>query len=200
MADIVTLAELKTKAGITGTANDAELTQILAEVEARFQGEIGQTLLSTIYTEIRTGDGTPMMQLYRYPIITLSSIAIENEANVTLTADQVRSSTGGTVYLLRRYFSALYPYNVTVVYTAGYANQAAIKAAMPDAWELILDSASQFWFDINSQRKGVQSQSYMDGSISFFGPQFKEKKFQDRWQQVVDKYRRRLNEAVPDVY
>jgi hypothetical protein len=204
MADIVTLAELKTKARITGSTNDAELTQIIAEVEAKFQGEIGQNLISAAYTEVRTGDGSPTMQLYRYPIVALSSIAIENEDNVTLMSDQVRCKTGagsdGIVYLLRRYFTAWYPQNITVTYVAGFTNQAAVKAAMPDAWELVLDSASQYWFDITAQQKGVQSQAYMDGSISYFGPQFKEKKFQERWKQVVDKYRRRLNEAVPDVY
>jgi len=204
MADIVTLSELKAKARITSSTNDTELTQIIAEVESKFQGEIGQPLITTAYTEVRTGDGGSIMQLYRYPIIALSSIAIENEANVPLVSDQIRYATGpgsdGILYLLRRYFTAWYPRNITVTYVAGYASQSAIKAAMPDAWELVLDAASQYWFDMNSQQKGVQSQAYMDGAISFFGPQFKDKKFQDQWSQVVSKYRRRLNEAVPDVY
>lgn len=200
MGDILALSELKTKARITGTQNDAELTQIIAEVENKFQGEIGQMLISQNYTEVRTGDGTQTLQLYRYPIVSVASIAIEGESNVTLTSDHIRYTTGagsdGILSLLHRYFTRWYPQNVTVTYTAGFSNQAAIKAAMPDAWEVCLSAASQFWFDMKSQEKGVASQAYMDGAISYIGPQFTGEKFQKQWSQAVQKYRRRKQEAV----
>jgi hypothetical protein len=195
--DIITLSELKTKARVTGSTSDTELTQIIAEVEGKFQGEIGQHLISTAYTEVRTGDGSQVLSLYRYPIITLTSIAIENEVGIAISNSEVRYGSEGVLYLINRYFTHDLPRNVTVIYTAGYATQAAVKAAMPDAWSCCLDASAQVWFDMKSREKGISSQAYMDGSISYFGVEFLSKKFiEGRWQPVVRKYARRWPAAL----
>jgi hypothetical protein len=198
--DIITLSELRTKIRV-GTGNDAELTQIIAEVEAAFQGAIRQNLISTAYIEVRTGNGAQVLNLYRYPVVSLATVAIENESNVTLTSDHIRYGTGvdsdGSLELVSRVWSVGAPRNITVSYTAGYANQAAVKAAMPDAWAALLDAAAQSWFDMKSREKGIASQSYMDGSISYFGIESLSERFREgRWDPVVKKYLRRRSMPI----
>jgi len=203
MGDILTRAELKTALRITDTDQDVELDQIIDRMESRFQGAIGQKLLSTTATEKYTGNNRRELLLRRWPLITLTSAAVENESAINVAdLNDIRYETGvgspnsggtpGILTLVRRLwtYDPSRPLNVTIVYAAGHS---AIKNDLPEVWELILDAATQLHSDMETVRKGgVSAQGFMGGSISYFVQRLFSGPFgKERWNPLVEKHRRR---------
>lgn len=199
MGDIVALSELRTKIR-RPTGDDAELNQIILEAEEAFQGAIGQKLIATNYTEVRSGDGRAFMSLKRYPVNTITSITLTGEPDIVLDATSIKFTTGvtsdGVLKLLRRTFTKGEPDNITVTYNAGFASQAVIKATMGDAWSVVLDRCAVLWMDAQTGQKGVQAQSYMDGSITYMADPAWRRKHETRWRETAGRYQRRLPSAM----
>jgi len=205
MPDIVVLADLKTALRITDSTYDTELTQILNRVEKRFQGEIGQTkLVQTTYTgEKYSGDGTTILVLRKRPLQSLTSIAIEDESAITHTdVDVLRYVTGihpdsGTLELVNgRVWTRRDPFNITVTYSAGYVST-TISSDIPDVWELLLDTASQLYTDMDVRRKGVSAQTHMSGAVTYFTEGLKSSSwYEERWEPVVRRHKRWVPVAV----
>jgi len=203
MGDILTRTDLKTALRITDTEQDVELDQIIDRMESRFQGAIGQKLLSTTATEKYTGDNQRALILRRWPIVTLTSATVENESAIDVAnTNVIRFETGpgpvnsgGTpailtlVYRLWSYDS-IRPLNVTIVYAAGHS---AIKNDLPEVWELILDASTQLHSDMETVRKGgVSAQGFMGGSISYYTQRLFSGPFgKERWDPLVQKHSRR---------
>lgn len=197
MADLVSVSEVKVALRIAAgdSTYDAELTQIIDRVEARLQGDCKRHFKKATYTnEVYDGTGTRYLQTRNYPLRALTAAAIEDEAAITVgDTDQIRYRLGaeapGLLILGRRYWTKG-TNNVTLTYDAGF-EVASIKTEAPALWDLILDASCQVWQDMINRRRGVQSQSQMDGSISYFDPIFllSERFYTLRWKPVVMAYR-----------
>jgi hypothetical protein len=193
---IVTLADFKTAIGTTANP-DAELQQMLDRVDGMIFGEVGQVLTTTTYTdEEYSGNDTPRIALAKYPITTLTSVTIENEAAVTVNSATIRVVSGVLIEFVNgRIFPRVKPNNVKVTYTAGYSS---IKTGLPEVWTLAIETATMLYSDAKAVKTGVSSQSFMDGSISFFTKEsFRSEFVRNRWDRVLGKYRRKGRSTAP---
>jgi hypothetical protein len=198
MADIVTAAEVKTALRITETTFDSEIGQLIDRIEARLQDDCQRRFKKATFTsELYSGDGTPYLVLRHYPLRALTSAAIENEGAITVAdASVIRYDIGaeadGLLELQARAWTLAKRNNVMVTYDAGF-EVASIKTEAPGIWDLILDATVHLWQDMVNRRRGVQSQSSMDGSITYFDPVLSiSKDFKSiRWDPIVNRYRRR---------
>jgi hypothetical protein len=202
MGDIVQTSDLKTALRITVSTYDAELAQLIARVEGRFQGEIGQNLATATYTSQRyTGDGQSFLQLRQYPLQTLASIAIEDESAITVSdEDVIRYTTGtgsdGVLYLMTRLWTKGKINNITATYDAGY-EASTIATDIADVWALLLDAASDLWYDADQKRQGIKAQSHMSGAVTYFTEGSRNSDWYNySWLPVVQKYMRRHAAAV----
>lgn len=194
---IVATSEMKLALRIPAadTNYDAELVQLAERIEARLEGACNRRFTSTTHTnEKYSGDGTPVLMLENYPLRTLTSAAIQDEdsiavADTTVIRYETDASSSGILELQARTWTRG-SLNVTVTYAAGFST---VKAEAPDVWELILDASVQLWQDMLNRRRGVQSQSQMDGSISYYDAVLSlSSAFQEiRWLPIVEKYKRR---------
>jgi hypothetical protein len=198
MADIVTAAEVKTALRLTESTYDTEITQLIDRIEARLQDDCQRRFKKATYTgELYSGDGTPYLMLRHYPLRTLTSAAIEGESAIAVADTSViRYQTGaeadGVLTLMARTWTKDKPDNVTVTYDAGF-EVASIKTEAPGVWELILDAVLHLWQDMLNRRRGVASQSQMDGSITYFDPvlSISGDFYRLRWNPIVMRYRKR---------
>lgn len=69
-----TLAVLKRRLGITDSAFDTVLNDILAEVSARMQDEIGHAVLQASYTDYHDGSGADTLLLRQGPLVSVASL------------------------------------------------------------------------------------------------------------------------------
>lgn len=204
VSNLVERADVKAILSIanTTTAYDAWIDAAIAAVSAAFQGAVGQDLLTATYTdETYDGTGLPVLFVKHRPVSAVSSVAIEDESAIDETDDDVfRFKTNGEFWLRggRRWTKPTGGKvgNVTVTYTAGYANVAAFKVAMPDAWSLILRTVKQWYIDDavgDPDRRGIASVAHGGGAISYFEPKaFSDKDWYDRqWKPIARKYLRR---------
>jgi len=193
VAEIVTLAELRTSLGATVSAPDAELTQLIDRVEAMAQGEDGvrQRLVSRASTEKYDGDNSSYLSLKAYPVTTLTAVTIEDEATVNVADTNVVRVWGGhSLVLISRIFPRGKPDNVTVQYTAGYTS---VKTSLPDMWALILEAAGVLYGVMKSVRSSVAAQSFADGSISYMAKTaFPREFYETRWLPTIKAHRRGL--------
>jgi len=195
---LVAVSEFKTALRVPSaeTAYDAEITQLIERVQARIEGACLRKFEKQTYTaEVHDGNDTPRLMLDNYPLRLLTSVAIEDESAITpLDADQIRYDTSASSPAILELQQRLWTRghrNVTVTYDAGFA-LASIKIEAGDLWELTLDCALQLWQDMLNRRRGVASQSQMDGSITYYDPvmTLSEAFRVTRWNPVIAKYRR----------
>lgn len=195
MADIVTVAEVKTALRISEATYDAEITQLIDRIEARLQDDCQRRFKKATYTgETYSGDNTPYLVLKRYPLRALTSVAIEGESAIAVAdASVIRYDLGAeadsVLKLMARVWTKAKPGNITATYDAGF-EVASIKIEAPGVWDLILDASVQLWQDMLNRRRGVSSQSQMDGSITYFDPLLSiSKDFKAlRWDPIVKRY------------
>jgi len=80
---IVTLAEMRTFLNLTDDENtdmDAALVAILDSYNDEIEEYLGVTLLNSTYTESYDGDDTDKLFLKHYPIISITSLSIDDTA------------------------------------------------------------------------------------------------------------------------
>jgi len=206
MGSIVTRDQLKTKAKIesTDSSRDAELDQAIAQAEAEFQSEIGQELLTKSYTERRKGTGRTYLTLRYYPVSAVTSVVIEDESAVAVTDSAIiRYSTAtsdlcvlnfvnGRVFSRPRF--PMVP-NVTITYTAGYSNQAAVEDCLADVWSGVLEKSFLNFIGNETRRDRKAGESYMGQSITYF-PAI-DPRAEIEWKALISRHKRfRVSQVV----
>ncbi len=79
---LVTISEVKTGEGITGSTHDTVLTALVSAVTALFENVCRRTFASTVYTDVEyDGTGTDKLILANPPITDISSIKIASNRN-----------------------------------------------------------------------------------------------------------------------
>lgn len=119
--DLVALATVKTRLGITDTSKDALLAILITAASAAISGYLGRPLSREQYQEARPGDGERRLLLPRYPIDPDSVTAtIDGDA---VTDFVIRDKAIGLLYRGSSWTvstDADAPDNVTVTWKAGY--------------------------------------------------------------------------------
>jgi len=174
---ICTLADCKTRRGLSTTDNDTLLERIIAGVQSAFENYCRRPLLLTAaaVTEYYTGSG-PYLQLNRYPIAAITSIKeaadFDFTAATALVADSdyrlIRSGKSGVLYSTLGSWDPN-PDAIQVVYRGGFVAAGGTvgtgETALPaDLREAAIEQAV-FLF----QRKddmGLVSVNYQGGAIN----------------------------------
>lgn len=100
----VSLTEVKTQLGISGTAEDTKLLQLIPQAIAIAEAETRRKYTQATYTELHGGNGTSRLQLLNPPVASITSIHVDADrtfgASTLLTADTdyVFDSDNGVVY------------------------------------------------------------------------------------------------------
>lgn len=178
---LATLADIKTRLGLTDTEHDTTLTRILASLASIFDSFCRRPLIApaAAVTEYYTGNG-PALQLDRYPVISITSIKV----STTWDYDNADALTANSGYRLLRGGEkgiVRYAYNnwpmtddcIQVVYRGGYCAAGVTPAdgefALPnDLREAAIEQCCFIW-----KRRddiGLQSVGFDGGDISKFGP------------------------------
>lgn len=133
---LVSLADVKTYLGISGSADDAALTAMILAVSWQIEKFCNRFFSPRTVTErIEAEDDFTHIILAHAPVTAVTSIAFAGTAETV--GDWLRLETNGT--LVRNDGGNNSPTVVTVVYTAGYASvppavTQAVKDAMSSAW------------------------------------------------------------------
>lgn len=122
MADLTTLASLKTYLGITDAGSDAVLTKLIAAASAAIEQAIGYPLSSETRTERLDGNGADIVHPMVRPITAVASVAVDGRSFSPAASSQGQGFGfdyravwlwGGERFNLGRR-------NVEITYTAGY--------------------------------------------------------------------------------
>ena len=82
---LTTLSQLKTYLGVTGNDYDAQLTALLAAVEAEAERFCGRTFELTSYSKARfDGSGDTRLLLDNWPVVSVSRVSIGAETGMTV--------------------------------------------------------------------------------------------------------------------
>lgn len=163
--DLTTLVNVKSWLGITSTTDDALLTRLITAESSYIQTWISRTIASTAYNETRSGSGTPIMVTAQYPIISVSSLKI-NENTIPATTSAL---VPGYMFLNRTITLIGYVFtnanmNVKIAYTAGYAT------TPPDIEQACIELVSIRYRE--RDRIGASSKSIGGESISYITDAF----------------------------
>lgn len=101
---LVTLATVKTRLNISGTAEDALLTALISQVEALVKNSVGYPIESATYTRYFDGTGTPWLPLPFRPVTSVTSVHLDDSGywgQGDTPFDSSTALTEGTDYALR---------------------------------------------------------------------------------------------------
>lgn len=176
-----TLVKVKEYLGITDTASDTLLTDLLARLQVAAETYLDRKIEQATYTEQYDGDETDRLITLQWPIISVTSVHDDQDrafgaATLIATADYVLYKDRGIIRLDGLVFSSGIQ-NIKVVYTAGYAT---VPADLAQALiELIADRFRQ------KENQGLESLSIGAYSVSFTGEDLP-----DEVKATFDAYRR----------
>lgn len=135
-APLLTLAEVKTHFGITSTTTDTVLSSLIVDVTAAIEGYTNRTLSEQAFTEVRDGRGTQRLKLANYPLVSFSSLTVDDVV-VPLATDTKApgyrtpaSAAKRDVVLQGGYSFTEGLGNVVLSYTAGYGGSVPWPADM----------------------------------------------------------------------
>ena len=120
---IVTLAEMRAFLSIptAQTGKDDLITDLLDAYNEEIEEYLGVKMLNTTYTESYDGDGTNTLFLKHYPIISVTSLSIDDTAlSVTEDDDFFIYAEDGFIRLDSDTFTTTDPRNIDIVYVAGH--------------------------------------------------------------------------------
>lgn len=197
VARICTLADVKDRLGLDKTDYDQVINRIIVGMEAIFDRQTNRELIVTAadVTDYCAGMGT-MLQLKRYPIVSLTSIkeALDFDfasATALVANTDYRQLTGGERGILYRMYMnwSQVPDSVQIIYRGGYcpADQTpgANEHALPgDLREAAIEQAS-FIFKRRDDI-GLSGVGFEGGSISKFSAM----KLLPMVEEILKKYRR----------
>ena len=112
--------------------DDELLETLIAAATKKAEDYCGRVFIQRKIAEIRLGDGTQTLKLYKQPVVSIDTITI---GGTELTTYSQRLAIG------RIYHSIVWPldYEVVVTYQAGSAEtRAAVQALLPDAVVAVL--------------------------------------------------------------
>ncbi len=162
--EFITVAEVKTYLGITGTGEDDNLTTIVASVNAFIPQYTNRTFDLTTYTaELYDGPGHAALHLKNYPIVSISlieveTVEVEERTDVGEIGYYIKDLSSGIIYNNNLWDRGRG--NTEVTYVAGYADADALPADLKHA---CLELAS--FFRNMKGKSGVASESL--GSYSY---------------------------------
>lgn len=81
---IITTAEYKTYAGITGTAQDAQLDVLIPGLQAELERQCGRLFDTGTYTEYVDGSDSPTISVHNYPITSVTSVSLIDRAEAVV--------------------------------------------------------------------------------------------------------------------
>jgi len=98
---LTTLTRFKAYSGITGTTQDALITNLISSVSAQVERYLRRTLESTSYKIWLDGSGAPGLRLHQYPITALYQVCVGNSSiaqigNTSSTVSRASVSCDGT--------------------------------------------------------------------------------------------------------
>lgn len=122
MTALTTIARVKSYLGISTTADDALLTDLLNGASLAIENYLNRTLSAASYTAVMDGNGSVLLPLPNYPVTAVSSLKIDGQV-IPLSAAFGKSGYVNAVdrILLRSYVFSLDFQNVEISYTAGYS-------------------------------------------------------------------------------
>lgn len=122
MADLTTVANVKSWLGVGAATDDTLLASLVSGVSAWIQEWLGRTIASGTYAETLNGSGKAVLFLLNYPVTAVSSVSVDG---VNIPA---RTAIGGSGYTFDKDCLYLAGYcftrgiqNVQLSYTAGFA-------------------------------------------------------------------------------
>jgi hypothetical protein len=123
--DFTTAAEVKEYLGITGSAQDAFLADLVSRVTSLLQGHLGRKIVSGAETEYHDGSDRPGITLRQYPVTTFTSLhqsqdQVWDSTTLLAASDYIVDLARARVWLKGGYFNHGWQ-NIKAVYTAGYA-------------------------------------------------------------------------------
>jgi len=130
-ARICTLADVKNRLGITDTENDATLARLITGIEDLFESYCRRPLIVTAadVTEYYGCQGGQLLQLDRYPLVSISSIKLTcdydfDSADAMTEDDEYRIIKGGRTGIVSRIYAGWpeMPDAVQVIYRGGYCS------------------------------------------------------------------------------
>jgi len=119
-----TLAKVKEYLGITGTADDTLLTDLLTRLQEAADSYLDRKIEQASYTEQYDGDGTDRLLTRQWPIISVTSVyddvdRVFGSDALIAAADYVVYKDRGIIQLDGLTFASGIQ-NVKVIYSAGY--------------------------------------------------------------------------------
>lgn len=140
-SDLTSLAHVREylKKETADTGDDTFIQDIITRVSAEIEKRCARVFISTAHTEYYQGNGTDRIILRHWPIISVTSISIDDDqvwgADTALDSDDIKISdrVPGQIILNGDGFTLSDVENVKVVYTAGYSTipydleQSAVK-------------------------------------------------------------------------
>jgi uncharacterized phiE125 gp8 family phage protein len=142
---VVSIGEAKQHLRVTSMADDSYIESLILAVQAHAAAFQGRTYLLTTLTQCF--DSFPkMMYLYGPPLVNITSIAYLDAAGTStpLAVTVYRKDATSEPGRITLEYNQSWPEtrgvtnSVTVTYTAGYADAAAFKAALPAAYQAVL--------------------------------------------------------------
>lgn len=164
----ITLTEAKAFLGVTGTEQDSRISTLLTVAASQVESYIGSIVSQRTVTErIYAEDYVTALTVTHYPVISLTSLTVDDEAQ-TLGEFRVANAQG----IIRRVDGyAVSGREVVAVYTAGYANAAAVPPAIVEATKhLVKDLYNATGRDFSISKESVPdvgSVEYRDGETYF---------------------------------
>ena len=114
------------------TTDNGLVRDLINEASTQIETRLRRKVIGQSITETFDGNGDATFLTRYYPVISLTSISIEDESSPDVgETDEVRVDLEkGKIYLLQTFFSSGNPQNCEIVYTAGFA--ADIDALLAD--------------------------------------------------------------------
>ena len=166
------MADLTTLANVTGylrfTPDDAEsalLSRMITAISALAETYCGRGILSAAYTEVRDGNGRDVLFLNQGPVTAVASVTV---GTLSIPPAVFGVSPGyrftDKVVLLDGFRFALGCANVTVNYTAGYAE------TPPDIEQAVIEAVALRYREIDrigaaSQAVGGETNAYITAAL-----------------------------------
>ena len=167
---LVTLNELKNYIKVDTSDGDDKMTDIINRVSADCQNRwCRRFFIKDTYTEIQDGDGTNIIFLQQWPILTITSLIISVDGTALtegVKEDYVFYESTGEIKLLKSN-TERFPQAVTIVYDAGYETQ----SVLPDDLKLSVLMACSFQKKLqDNKRMNISSQQLQTQQTVYSNP------------------------------
>lgn len=193
---LTTVALVKARLGIaaTSTAQDALLTEIVAEADSTLKNYLGQNVEQATYTEYYLGNGRRELLLRQLPVMSITSIALDADgyfgygenpfatgdlltAGVDYALDRSSNSEGsgsGIVYRINAVWPAASEFSRNLLTTGIAAATGNIKvvyvagySSVPKRFQAWATRLACWKYATDSRGVAMQSESHSDSAYSY---------------------------------